>query len=153
MDKHIVVEENAQKFWEWLKTRGGLAIWESINLSNPGKSWTTPFANEKGEPYRKPTWEAENTPSRIITDPSDVVVSLPREWKRFHISIRRGDQGFIMKVTDASTRRIRTAVEKAYEITKKTSWYQFDYETQEAVIMIDDKLIPLPEYVKKKGWE
>lgn len=53
------------------------------------------------------------------------------EVKRFHIGLRMGSQGLIVKVTDGGTRRIRHEVAKAGD----GAYYTFDYGTQEAVIM------------------
>lgn len=143
MDKHIVASENAQRIWEWLQTRGGLAIWMSINLSNPGASWTTPVNDAGGKPTEKPTWQADSKPYRIITDPAEVVVSVDEEVKRFHIGVRMGSQGMTMKVTDGGTRRIRAEVAKA----GKGAYYLFDFDTQEAVIMKPKSMVPIAEYI------
>ena len=40
--KHTCAPENAPKFLDWIKNRGGVAVWKSINLSNPDASWSTP---------------------------------------------------------------------------------------------------------------
>ena len=143
MDKHIVASDNAQQIWQWLQTRGGLAIWPSINLSNFDKSWTTPLNNADGTPKTKPTWEADSKPSRVITDPAEVVVAVDEEVKRFRIGVRMGSQGMTLKVTDGGTRRIRAAVAKAGE----HAHYRFDYETQEAVILKPKSETPIAEYV------
>jgi len=47
--QHECSEENAPKFWEWLRTRGGIAVWKSINLGNAGASWSTPATTLKSE--------------------------------------------------------------------------------------------------------
>ena len=153
VEKHTVQQENAEKIWEWLHNRGGLAIWKSINLSNPGASWTGPAMDKEGQPSTKPTWQAANQAGRIIAQVDEVVVSIPKEVARYHIGIRMGRQGLSMKVTDASTAKIRKSVDFAEKKFGKPSWYKFDYETQEAVIMIDDQLIPLADYAKEKGWK
>src|SRR5262245_8279659 len=131
MKKHIVTPEHATKMLDWLQTRGGIAIWPSVNLSNPGASWSTPALKEDGSPMTKPTWQAANEPERIITSIDDVMVSIDKEVKRFRVGVRMGRQGFSLKVTDGGTRRIRAAVAKAGE----GAYHSFDYETQEAVIM------------------
>lgn len=149
MEKHVVTAQNAEAIWRWLNTRGGLALWKSINLSNPGASWTGPLNAEDGTPKTKPTWQAEDTPSRIITDPDEVVVSEDAEVKRFHVGVRMGGQGFMLKVTDGGSRRIRREVSKAGE----NAYYVFDYDTQEAVIMAPKgTMVPIAEYAKTRGW-
>src|ERR1035437_8627895 len=129
MEKHRVKAENAARIWEWLETRGGIVVWDSVNLSNPGASWTGPLNDKDGKPAIKPNWQCANTPGRVITDAAEVVVDVPKEVKRFHIAIRMGSQGISYKVTDGGTRRIRAACAKA----GKDSWYEFNYVEQSVV--------------------
>jgi hypothetical protein len=145
MKPHIVEAVNAAKIAEWLFTRGGIAIWESVNLSNPGASWTTPLNDENGQPKPKPTWQAGDEPARIITDPGWVHVVTPKEVKRFHVAIRAtGPFGMTLKCTDGASRRIRKAVDKANEkLGRDECWYSFDYETQEAVIYAPGETVQL----------
>ena len=42
MEKYHISPETAPKALDWIKTRGGIAVWQSVNLSNPGATWTTP---------------------------------------------------------------------------------------------------------------
>jgi hypothetical protein len=148
MTKHTVTAENAAKFAEWIRSRGGIAIWRSINLSNPGGSWSTPALTLEGQSYPKPTWEAANTPE-IITDANDILVSTDEMVKRFHVGVRMGSQGFMLKVTDGGTRRIRREVAKAGE----GAYYTFDYECQDALIWKPVSTVPLPEWEKKQEVE
>jgi hypothetical protein len=147
-EKHPCSPENADTFRKWISDRGGIAVWKSINLSNPGASWSSPALTEDGQPYPKPTWQAENKPSRIITDPADVVVEVPREVKRFRVAIRLGSQGMSYKLTDASSRKVENAVSKAAgrDGREFSAWYEFDYDTQQAVILVADKSVPLSEF-------
>jgi hypothetical protein len=62
--------------------------------------------------------------------------------KRFRVAVRRGAQGLNLKLTIHSGERLRREVEKAGE----GAWYQFDYERQEAVILVPDKTVPLSEW-------
>jgi hypothetical protein len=141
-EKHTCTAENAAKVWDWLQTRGGVAVWRSVNLSNPGASWTAPYKDDQGVVKGKPTWEADEKPERIITDPSEIVVLVPKEVKRFHVAVRRGD-GLSLKLTDASSRKVRAAVAKAGE----GAWYVFDYMFQDAVIYVADKEQPIAEFI------
>lgn len=143
-EKHRVIAPNAPKFWEWLQNRGGVAVWRSINLSNPGASWSTPALKTDGTPSEKPSWQASNTPERIITDAADVVVDVPKLVKRFHVAVRMGDQGMSLKLTDGASRRVRREVEKAGD----EAWHEFDYDTQDALIYAPDKTVPLAEYME-----
>jgi hypothetical protein len=141
---HTVRSENAAKVWDWLQNRGGLAVWSSVNLSNPGASWTSPALDKDGTPTAPPNWQVGKTP-RVITDPSEVVVSFDKEVKRFHIATRIGAQGFFVKVTDGGTRRIRAAVAKAGE----GAYHTFDYDTQQAVIWAPERTVPLVDWAKE----
>lgn len=142
MIKHTVTAENAPKIHQWFAERGGIAVWASINLSNPGASWTTPATDPVGAPATKPTWEAESTPT-LITDPADVEVVVPKEVKRFRVGVRVSNGGLQLKVTDAGTRKIRAAVAKAGD----DAWHEFDYDTQEAVIYVPGSKVPLPDWM------
>jgi len=152
MEKHTCKIENAEKVYRWIKERGGVAVWKSINLSNPSASWSTPAKTDTGEDYPKPTWQAENKPNRIITDANEIEVLVPREIKRLHVAVRLGSQGLALKLTDGSTRRVEKAVEGA-EQKYGHAWYEFDYETQDAVICVSDRSISLAEYAKEMNWE
>ena len=144
-EKHHCTAENAMRTLSWIRTRGGLALWQSIDLSDPGKSWTTPALTEDGKPYEKPTWKAASEPYRIITDAADVLVDIPKEVKRFHVAVYTGAQGLKIKVTDGGSRRIRAAVRKAADQYGE-AWSEFDYGTQEAVIFVAEKSVPLSEW-------
>lgn len=142
---YTVRKEDAQKMWDWLQNRGGLAIWSSIDLSDLGRSWTTPLRTAAGELTTKPHWKVGNEPSRIITDPSEVEVVEDKEVKRFRVGIGQSGNGLTLKVTVAGSRHIHREVVKA----GKDAYYVFDYVTQEAVIMAPaSKAIPLTEYIK-----
>lgn len=142
LEKHTVSPENAAKFKEWILSRGGVAVWRSADLSDPGLSMSSPALNRDGTPTAKPHWKLENTPHRVITDPADIDVVTDREVKRFHIGVRPGSQGLSLKVTGGGTRKIRAAVEKA----GRGARYEFDYDTQEAVILVPDKVVSLKDW-------
>lgn len=142
MFKHECVEENAPKFSEWIKSRGGVAVWQSVDLSDPGFSLSTPAKTTEGMTYPKPHWKVGNEPALVVTDPNDVGVVRFKERKRFRIGVRRGD-GLKFECTDGATRRIRREVAKAGE----GSTYVFDYDTQECVI-----LVPAGEKVSLGVW-
>ncbi len=160
--KHSCNIDNAPKFADWITSRGGVAVWKSVDLSNPGASWSSPAMDgcavcgtDKGRltckcggtafvPHPKPTWRADDKPD-IITDPADIEVYQATEVKRFRIGIRRGSQGLSLKVTDAGSRRIRAEVAKAGE----GAYHEFDYDTQEAVIMKTTSLGSLKDWMEK----
>jgi hypothetical protein len=144
MDKINSDLKNAEKFDSWLKTRGGIAHWTSIDLSDLGASCCTPALTVEGKPYPKPHWKYANEPEYIVTSPDAVELTTAKEVKRFHVAVRVGSQGFSVKCTDASSARIRREVDKAGE----GAWYEFDYEAQEAVIFVPDSIITLTEWRK-----
>lgn len=145
--KHTCHPEDAPRIHEWLKTRGGIVRWPSVDLSDLDKSWTTPYKDEHGEVRTEaPHWKAPR-PSHHITDAAEVCVAIDKEVKRFHVGIRRASSGMSMKVTDGGTRRIRAAVAKA----GVGAYYTFDYDTQSALIMAPCEVIPLPEWIERSG--
>lgn len=144
---HRVSAENAGQIWEWFHTRGGLALWRSIDLSNPGKSWTCPLFDANGVQKTKPTWQADTEPYRIIKDPAEVIVETFKEVRRFRVALRPGAQGLSIKLTDQASKKVRNAVKKAGE----NATYVFDYMTQEALILAPDTEVPLVEWAEKNG--
>lgn len=141
-------EEDAAKEADWIKNRGGVAVWE-IQLIGGGpnntRAYSTPAQKLDGSPMDKPHWSVGNKPNYIVTDPAEISVVVPREVKRFCVSIRRGKQGMTFKCSDVSSRKIRERVSKAGE----GAWYEFDYNTQEAVILVPDQEISLKEWMEK----
>ena len=144
-DKLIVFEENAPKFSDWLKNRGGLAVWQSIDLSDPGASCTTPALTD-GKPTTKPHWKYANEPQRIVTDPAEVQVQRMKEVKRFHVATQRGSGFMQLVLTDASDTRVKKALDKAGE----GSTYIFDYgDYENCIILAPDKVQSLVEWEKE----
>jgi hypothetical protein len=140
-----VNEDTAVKIRPWFSDRGGVAVWKSINLSAPGGELLTPAVTD-GKPTPKPHrgmgW-VSNTPL-IISDPAGVTVIIDKEVKRFHIAVRLGAQGFTLKLTDASSARVRRELDKW-----EGASYVFDYETQEAVIMAPMEKMSWAEYINR----
>lgn len=144
--------ENAERIHLWLTTRGGIAHWGSVDLSDPGRSWTTPLLNADGTPKEKPHYAATSEPTSITTEVADVTVIVPVEVNRFRVAIRRGDNGFKLKLTDASSAKVRKAEEKARETAADgVAWHEFDYGTQEAVIYVNGKKQPLADFLRDKA--
>jgi hypothetical protein len=145
-EPHYCQLENAPKFLSWIRTRGGIAVWRSIDFGNLDQSWSTPLRQVDGTLTPKPhPWRAEAAPSRVITDPKEVLVVEDKEVERFHVAVRAGASGLVLKLTDASTRKVRKAVEKA----GKGAFQEFDYDTQEAVIMAPARQLTLAEWAEQ----
>lgn len=151
-DKLQVAPENAERIWDWLQNRDGLAVWGSVDLSDPGWNCTTPLKQANGEFTPKPHWKATSKPERVITNPKEVVVVEPQEVKRFHVAVRPGSQGLSLKVTDGGTRRIRKEVAKA-EAKYGSAWYEFDYDSYDNAVILAPGVSTLIGYyiVKLKG--
>ena len=130
---------------DWIRNRGGVAVWNSQDLSDPGKSWSTPANAKDGTPTRRPHWAAGERPDEIHTDPGQIQVNHDREVKRFRIAIARGG-GFKMYLTSASSRKVRAAVEKA----GIGAHHVFDGD--EAVIMAPSKTETLAEWANSNGY-
>jgi len=143
-------KEDAAKHVDWIKNRGGVAVWE-IQLIGGGpnntKSYSTPARKLDGSPMDKPHWSVGNQPNYIITDPAEISVVVPKEVNRFHVALGTGRQGMMLKCSDASSRKIRERVLKAGE----GAWHEFDYSTQEAVIFAPDLEISLKEWMEKNA--
>ncbi|MBV6343750.1 hypothetical protein [Candidatus Magnetobacterium casense] len=116
----IVSTQDAAFVARWFQESGGVYLWHSLNLSDPGKTWITPLDG------KKPHWSASDPWE--ITDPGVIGVTTYTEVKRFHVALRRGSQGLSLKLTDASCERLRKAMAKAGD----GAIYEFDYFTQEA---------------------
>lgn len=148
--KHQVGVNNAQQIFSWIRDRGGIAIWDSQNLSDPGRTWTTPLHNQDGtRRTEKPHWSA-NQIARVITDPAEVEVVVAKELRRFHVAVRMAANGMILKLTDASSKQVRRAVAKAVQ-EFGDAWHEFDYESQKnAVIYVPAEVVPLAEWMRRQ---
>lgn len=159
--KHQCNIENAPKFLEWIRNRGGVAVWQSVNLQNPGASWSSPATIRRGDceqplkdgesadtivPYPKPNWQCDSKPQRIVTSADDIEVCHDREVKRFRVHVKLGGNGLTLKCTDRSSARIRKEIEAA----GTGAYHVFDYDSQEAVILAPDKTETLTEWAARQ---
>jgi hypothetical protein len=71
---YITSPENAKRIAEWLRSYGGIAIWQSVDPNRADATVAT-AVNMPDEPYLKPVFEVGDTPVCIITDFADVLVS------------------------------------------------------------------------------
>lgn len=151
--KHECSEENAPKFWEWLNSRGGIAVWKSINLGNAGASWSTPALMEDGKPYEKPTWQASNTPT-VYTDPADVGVFTSALYKAFKVGLKRGD-GFSFVLTDAASAKVNRLLTECEE-KHGDAFYRkgvLDIDGASIGIYYTTGIEPISEWAKRNGLE
>ena len=132
--------ENAPLFWEWVRNRGGVAVWSSVDLSNPN-GFSTPALTD-GEPTQKPHWRVAASPD-VFTDLDKITVYGQKEVDRFEVELRSGAQGLTIKLTDESSDELQERLEKAGEGAS----YQFDYDCEEAVIFAQSETMTLQEWV------
>jgi len=125
-----------EKFEEWIANRGGVAVWENRNLSNPGAGLSyTPALSEAGNPSIPPHW------SRRLLEVCKSIEDFRfvrgfKEVRRLRVAVRMGSQGWMLKLTDGSTDKLHKALDKIKEETGQEACYRFDYTTQEAVIEV-----------------
>jgi len=98
--------ENAALFLEWLRTRGGLAIWESADFGRAGESWTTPARTVCGKVMQKPYWFCKSEPKQIVADPAEVGVFTAALFKEFPVRLRAARGGLVFKLQDSSQRSL-----------------------------------------------
>lgn len=142
MERHQLSTESAAKVRLWIKDRGGAQVFQSIDLSDPGRQMIVPLRGPESQPVGKPHWSMANETSRIITSETECEVCLDVEVRRFRVAIRLSGNGLMLKCSDASSERIRKAVEKA----GRGAYHEFDYETQEAVIFAPERIVPMEEW-------
>ena len=145
VEPHRCSPENAKAVWKWLLLRGGISIWQCVDLSDPSKTWMTPTLLVD-RPYPKPSWQSAETPFRHITDPDEVLIDIPKEVKRFHVGVETSG-GYRYNVTAGGSRKIHAAVAKAIEQHGDVAWYEFDYMSQEAVILVPDRSLLIRDYI------
>ena len=104
----------APKIREWIRDRGGVNCWTSANLSDPGRECLTPFLTSDGKETGKPEWWCANDPDLYKTeDAFEVVTEAP--FKTCRIAIRVGAGGLLLKLTDASSDKVKRLLTEAGE--------------------------------------
>ena len=145
--EHECSAENAPRFAEWIAKRGGVAVWGSVNLSNPGASWSTPALKEDGSPMPKPNWQASEKP-RIVTDAAHIGVCTDKLFKAFRVSVRVSGSGMMLKLTDASQRRLDKTM-KICEQRHGSAHYRkgvLDIDAPSMGVYYTDGIVPLNEW-------
>lgn len=124
----VTVPDCRQRFEEWICDRGGVQIWRNVNLSDPdAQPQFTAYKDENGNIYEKPHWSVER--GELITDIARFrFIQSFHEFRRVRIAIRRGAQGFTLKLTDASTKRVHKSCDKAKGLFGRDAVYHFEHE-------------------------
>lgn len=115
-------------------------MWRNDNLSNPSAGdMYTPARDPDGELTRSPHWSHPGPPTLVTDITAFLFATEVAEVKRFRVAI--ACKQFNFKLTDASSRKLKAAMEEAGE----DAFYEVDYATQEAVILKVTKW--------EQGWE
>lgn len=145
-------EDNAPTFAHWITNRGGIAVWSSANLSNPGASWSAPVRDAAGRVNGKPSWQAADNPV-IVTDPAKVGVYREVLFKEipFPVALRRGAQGMSLKLTEASQRKLDKALEQCKAKHGSAHFHKGGLIAPSMfVYYIDGEMVPLSEWKAKE---
>lgn len=116
----------------WLQERGGIAVWESKSLSYPGRCYTPANILGSQEPTPSPHWKYGNTPARVITDRTEITVYDEHLFKMFPVSLRRGGNGWVTKLTDSSMRKLNKVMAECEEIHGNAHWIRGVMENKPA---------------------
>ena len=117
------------KFEDWIANRGGVQVWDNVNLSDPGKGPMFTPALIAGTDIPTGEFDWRHARGELVTDINRFeFVKSWKEIKRFHVAIRPGSQGLSFKLTDASSRRVWKVADQ-----NPGARYRFDYNTQECV--------------------
>lgn len=132
MNKIKVSAPDAEtKFRQWIETRGGVQVWDNIDLSNCGAGPIfTPALDADNNLYPNPSWRVAR--GETITDITQFEFITLQEVARTRIAVRCSNNGLMLKLTDGSTRKVHKLLEKF-----NTDHYRFDYDTQEVVILAE----------------
>lgn len=110
--KHEVDIENAAKFADWIRNRGGVAVWKSHDLGDPGASSSTPALTD-GKPTTSPHWKYTGNPAFVVTDPSEITVYESKVVAHIPVKLKQSQGRLVL--TDASQRKVGRALEQAGE--------------------------------------
>ena len=100
---------DAPRLLDWLATRGGVAIWSSLDLSRAGERVFTPAD------LPRPSWHYPETPTEIVTDRADIGVYDEVLFSAFPVSLRRSNNGLTLKLTDGAKRKVDKAMAACHD--------------------------------------
>ena len=95
-----ISKADAPRIADWLANRGGVAIWQSLDLSNASARTFTPADAPR------PSWRYADKPVEIVTQAGDIGVYQEKLYKAFPVSLRRSSNGLTLKLTDNSQRKL-----------------------------------------------
>jgi hypothetical protein len=152
MAAHIVTTENAAKIYQWLQERGGILVWQSHDLCDPGASVTTPAHGPDGAPTGSPGWKFPE-PTRHITDPADVMVSEAEMLEEMDVTVMFQD-GLRLVITKGSERRANQRLSKLRAANPgKEVWFtpsgRLDFPS--VIFYRENAETPIVEFVARQG--
>ena len=98
-----VTAAEAPRLLDWLTNRGGVAIWESADLSRAGERTFTPADTDR------PGWHYSQKPVEVVTDRADIGVYTETLYKAFAVGLRRS--GMTLKLSDAAQRKLTATMD------------------------------------------
>lgn len=104
-----ISKADAPRIADWLANRGGVAIWQSLDLSRAGERVFAPADAPR------PSWRYADKPVEIVTQAGDIGVYTETLFKAFPVSLRRSSNGLTLKLTDNSQRKVDTVMRQCKE--------------------------------------
>lgn len=117
-----ISKADAPRIADWLANRGGVAIWESLDLSDAGARTFTPALTIDGIDTPRPSWRYADKPVEIVTQASDIGVYQEKLYKAFPVSLRRSSNGMMLKLTDNSQRKLDKHMQNCREKHGDAFW-------------------------------
>jgi len=133
----------AAKVARWIAHCGSVAVWGSLDLSSASREWLTPAQLTDGSAASPPHWNAPRQPKRVVDNIGQIDVVSHREASRVRIDIHRDGYGRRWRLTDASSRRLRRALEQA----GPTAVHVF--EGGDAVVHVEASRVPLAGWLRE----
>jgi hypothetical protein len=121
----------------WIEHRGGVRVWENINLSNPdGGSWYTPALTEDGRETPTPHWGVAR--GELLKDIRQLrFMAAEKKVNLVRIATRMGTQGLMVKLTDHSSKKVTLACQAAKEKYGEDAMYSFGgWDGKDCIISI-----------------
>lgn len=135
----VTVPGARTRFEAWIKDRGGVQVWNNVNLSDCGAGLLfTPALTDSTTPEQtpKPHWSRER--GEVVKDISRFrFLKAFKEVKRIKIAVRVGSQGLSLKLTDASSAKVRKWCEKIAEGNNGVQPY-YHFECDECVLELPE---------------
>jgi len=115
MSRITITADMAPKIRGWIRDRGGVNYWRSASLSDPSRTCFTPIFDVDGNPTGKPAWWCEREPADTLKAEDAFEVVRDKKYKTCRIATRVGAQGLLIKLTDASSAKVKKLLDEAGE--------------------------------------